>query len=498
MATSKPLRPAVAIVFGFCLGATGLAAQETELRGTVVDEEGSPVHQALVTVQELGLRTSTAQNGTFEIVGIATGTHEILIVKAGYPNKIVQLVVRANSPSVTDLGTITLSAAVTQGGVLSFVGTVIDEKSGNPVPAATVSIGETASTSTDATGSFSVSLIVNDPARAISVRAGRIGYLPLQGSVEVAEAEQKITLRLALEPSPIELSEIVVEGESRLVPSYMIGFYERMRLNNGTFFTAEEIEKLNPPRTSELLRRVAGLDVIESGALALSEQPTYRFSSGGVLGCPEANLFVDGVRVLPQSFGLMIQPDRLAGIEVYRGAVTPAQFDVINRGDGSSGCGAIVAWTKPVELEKGPAPIILGAYFGNSLGSSQRSGQRFGGHIVLKFVGPVELVPGFGTISEVGGRSGSAWQLLVNFRGRPLGALSPWYLGGGFTVISRPFEGGTRAAVGAKAYPMGLTGIQATLGSLQPFSELHVVNLTQPSAADINLLFGIGVRIGGS
>ncbi len=498
MATSTPLRPAVAIVFGLCLGAGALPAQETELRGTVVNDEGSPVHQALVAVQELGLRTLTAQDGTFAIVGIPTGMHEILIAKAGYPNKIVQLVVRASSPSVTDLRTITLSAAVTQGGVLSFVGTVIDEKSGEPVPAATVSIGETVSTSTDATGTFSISLIVNDPARAIPVRAERIGYLALQGSVDVAEGEQEITLRLALEPSPIELSEIIVEGKNRLIPSYMVGFYERRRLNNGTFFTAEEIEKLNPPRTSELLRRVAGLDVIESGAQARSEQPTYSYSSGGFLGCPEANLFVDGVRVLPQSFGLMVQPDRLAGIEVYRGAGTPAQFDLINRADGSSGCGAIVAWTKPIELEKGPAPITLGAYFGNSLGSSQRSGQRYGGHIVLKFVGPVELVPGFGTISEVGGQSGSAWQLLVNLRARPLGALSPLYIGGGFTVISRPFEGGTRAAVGAKAYPMGLTGIQATLGNLQPFAELHVVDLTQPSAADINLLFGVGVRIGGS
>ena len=85
---------AYALVIGF--SATPLLAQDGTLRGTVSDSTGSPLPSASITVEGTGLRTTTGNQGQYEIRGVPAGTRVLRARLIGF---------QAGSASVTVVST---------------------------------------------------------------------------------------------------------------------------------------------------------------------------------------------------------------------------------------------------------------------------------------------------------------------------------------------------------------------------------------------------------
>jgi hypothetical protein len=86
----------------------------------------------------------------------------------------------------------------------------------------------------------------------------------------------------------------------------------------------------------------------------------------------------------------------------------------------------------------------------------------------------------------------------VSLRARPLGATSPWYLGGGFTTIDvRAASGGdplTRSG-DTREHTVLLTGIGIPLRWARPLIEVQVLDPAHPDQAQVHLYTGLAVRL---
>jgi hypothetical protein len=147
------------------------------------------------------------------------------------------------------------------------------------------------------------------------------------------------------------------------------GFYRRRSLpTSGIFLTADEIEKLNPRRTADVLRGLANVDVVspegsssdedhpaskEDGcALALvidgkraayrngdSADPAVALARSAQAHVSDVNAESEG---LADPFAVLLPPELIAGLELYPVASTvPSEFHAY-----AKYCGVLVVWTK--------------------------------------------------------------------------------------------------------------------------------------------------------
>jgi len=170
--------------------------------------------------------------------------------------------------------------------------------------------------------------------RRIEVRF--LGYASFDDLL-VIEAGRLNRFNVLLNAQPIELAEVVVTAGPALLASR--GFYERRRVGQGTFFTREEIEEIDPRHMSDLLRSVSGVYV---GASGFGPRPgaTMRGAPSEARNCP-IQYYLDGA--LTVSFNIdYVQPGDVEGLEIYRGSATvPTDY---NRGNAL--CGVILIWTR--------------------------------------------------------------------------------------------------------------------------------------------------------
>ena len=141
------------------------------------------------------------------------------------------------------------------------------------------------------------------------------------------------------------------------------GFDERRNSAHGTYFTATDIERVNPSRVSQLLRRVPALRVAPNGEVFSGRGKASLLSKACANGLP---IYVDNVLLGGGSvddpsalsdgfFGKgspqnptartaidLLNPGTIAGIEVYSGPATVPP----NIAGANSSCGAILIWTK--------------------------------------------------------------------------------------------------------------------------------------------------------
>jgi TonB family protein len=168
------------------------------------------------------------------------------------------------------------------------------------------------------------------------VEVRRIGYRPASLEVTLPAAGQ---IRVELEAVPQRLAEVVVRASRRVYSGRMADFNRRRDLGFGRFLTAEEIDRRNVIRTSDLLRMLPGVNVQTRGAQSA-------ISIRGNMCAPF--IWLDG---MPASAGYLdvdaFAPNSLAGIEVYSGAATvPVELRGA-RGEGS--CGVIALWSRVPE-----------------------------------------------------------------------------------------------------------------------------------------------------
>lgn len=170
-------------------------------------------------------------------------------------------------------------------------------------------------------------------AREVEVRF--LGYAPERAMV-VLQPDRIAVLAFELELQPIALAEVRVRSRRSILQTN--GFFARRGSGFGTFVTRDEIEEMRPRFLSDVLRRMAGVNLVSS-AYGGSSRASMRGSK--VLGSCPIQYYVDGT--MTALFNVdEIRPEDVEGMEIYRGAATiPVTFN-----KGSAMCGVIVIWTR--------------------------------------------------------------------------------------------------------------------------------------------------------
>jgi hypothetical protein len=145
------------------------------------------------------------------------------------------------------------------------------------------------------------------------------------------------------------------------VVAKMVEFEERRRSGPGRFLTRAELAKREDSPLSDVLRMVAGLNLVRRPAecgdgfsLATGRGGAYRWlpwmncSGFAMAGACYVTIYLDGARLW--TWGQQEIPDvdklltvgTLEGIEIYRGpSETPTKYQTTG-----SACGAMLLWTR--------------------------------------------------------------------------------------------------------------------------------------------------------
>lgn len=228
-----------------------------------------------------------------------------------------------------------LSAQV--GGTLT--GTVATAE-GTPVASARIRVlGTTIVTVADAAGGFKLTDV---PAIAKRLDVRMLGYTPTELPVEII-AGGTFHVQVVLAPIPLEALEI---SESPTLTPALRGFEERRARGPGTFFTREDILRMQARQFTDILRRVPGLQVRPVSGSFGNVSVQTRGSGCQVLFYMNGTAFA-----IPADFPInqYVSPDEVVAVEVYSGSSEiPAQFNSSRH----SRCGVIVIWTRV-----GPEPV---------------------------------------------------------------------------------------------------------------------------------------------
>jgi hypothetical protein len=171
------------------------------------------------------------------------------------------------------------------------------------------------------------------------VAATRVGYESLLSNAFHLNAQDSAALVFRLTSDAVVLQPVRATSTQRRPAARLAGFYERSRRNRaGRFLTRDVIDAANASRTSDLLRRVPGLQFrpTRKGGLAVR----------GRGGC-EPTVYIDGMDVSMYRDAVtvddMVSPGDLEGVEVYGSAAIPVEFV---RNTPGNQCGAVMFWTK--------------------------------------------------------------------------------------------------------------------------------------------------------
>ncbi len=215
-----------------------------------------------------------------------------------------------------------------------LVGQIVSEVTGEPLVGATVALRRARRGAlADSSGHFSI------PEALAGEDTLEVRYVGYEPGFTPIDLEANVTTRvvLLLAPHVVRIAELEVQierGEFRLG----LREFERRRARGiGEFVTLEQIERQNPNRTSDVLRRVPGLRVGPSNS---GGRPQITMGRDAI-GCHPA-IFVDGLHLAGSSVDDVTVPD-LGAIEVYPAASQiPPKYATLAPG----ACGAILIWTR--------------------------------------------------------------------------------------------------------------------------------------------------------
>lgn len=255
-------------------------------------------------------------------------------------------------PMISGLGT--SAAAAQTSPVVDLEVTVLDARNEEPVEGATVVFlalwGDRLGTrESDEFGR--VTFQVRRQVGGIRIRAGRQGYELLNTPTLDLSGHDYFVLAVRLDVDAIPLAplEVVARGRRYFVERSPVleGFDHRQRLGMGTYFTREDIERIEPLHVTDLLRRVPGVSLVGGGlpSQQVLSMNRAQFGRGGG-SCP-VQVFVDGMLVTraragPIAVDELVTPQAVEGLEVYKGLSTvPAEF--LNE---NAHCGVVAIWTR--------------------------------------------------------------------------------------------------------------------------------------------------------
>jgi hypothetical protein len=234
---------------------------------------------------------------------------------------------------------------------IRLTGTVVDDSTGGPIAGARVELydywGQRRFVrQTDADGGFMIEL---RRAGGYRLRTSRMGYAAAMTPTLWTEGSSFMNVEIRLKSDRVLLAPVTVLARARARSSPVLdNFYARHRSGIGTFFTRDDIERIQPTYLSDLVATVPGMWVQRSGGSApvlYSRQATR-----GGRPCP-VQIWVDGRLMNPrapsgdvigQGLDETVLPTAVEGIEVYRGLSTvPAEF--LNQ---DARCGVVAVWTR--------------------------------------------------------------------------------------------------------------------------------------------------------
>lgn len=190
---------------------------------------------------------------------------------------------------------------------VSITGQVLDEETGDPIPGATVTIGnDFEKTTTNSTGFFSSSL---DARKRITIQASGVGYKPSSLVIEIDELNKSITFYL--EKKTIPLDEITVEGRNSI---------ESVNLINTV-----DIQNRPVQNSQDVLKNVPGLFIGQHAGGGKAEQIFLR--GFDIDHGTDINLTVDGmpVNMVSHAHGQgysdlhFIIPETISAVEFNKG-----------------------------------------------------------------------------------------------------------------------------------------------------------------------------------
>ena len=175
-------------------------------------------------------------------------------------------------------------------------GTVVDEQSGEPVPAVDIVVRAhndrfIRSLITDDEGQFQIAIHYHP---GIWIAASRIGYADNRTPILWFDDHTYYEVEIRLDPSAVLLAplEVVSRSQERRSP-VLSGFDRRVRTGHGYYITRREIEQRNATYVSDLLATVPGVRLQSSGR---GSQRIIQMARAASQGCP-VQLFVDGMQV---------------------------------------------------------------------------------------------------------------------------------------------------------------------------------------------------------
>lgn len=221
-------------------------------------------------------------------------------------------------------------------------GTVLEEGTGRPIPEAVVTLVNsqglrTARTLAGADGTFSFRVPQPD---GYQLRAERVGYRGVSSPYVTLAPGDSVVLELRMSTRTVILAPLtVVAGGDVLRDRVLAAFEYRRRRTSGRFVGPEQIERIRPYYTTDVLQQVPFVDV--TGGMRRSVLLSDRRG-----GHCTPTVFVDRVRYrLDTDIELdqLVAGTRVLAVEVYPSpSGLPPEFSVLDNYD----CGVIVIWTK--------------------------------------------------------------------------------------------------------------------------------------------------------
>ncbi len=233
---------------------------------------------------------------------------------------------------LAEFGLRPLSHLAAQTGTAAIVGRIVDRQTHGPVRAARLALtGTSLGVDSDSAGRFT-----REGLRAGEYRleARAIGYAVGSWSVELHGGEI-LRRDFALEPLPVPLDPVVVEGRPTFAQQRLRDLERRRASGRGYFLSEAQIEHAHPRTLADLLRNVPGVRLVCRG----SSNCTIRMSRAPRECRPD--FVLDGFPAT-NSTSLDMPAVGIIDVEVYRTlSETPMEF---LKADNQ--CGTIVLWSR--------------------------------------------------------------------------------------------------------------------------------------------------------
>ena len=358
--------PSAKTIVGAKCNPADLARGTAALIGTVQDADTeAPASGATVSVEWIDYQLSSKNvaklpqrriatvrpDGTYRVCGIPSdlvtgavafrGNDSTSQVPVNFANGIGVVafhlpaadVASAALPAAPSPGAARAAAAPAKGRA-TLIGKVVDI-GGRPLAGARVELeADNAVATSDNLGAFTMSGL-RSGTRSLNVR--RLGFQAVEVPVDLsASAPRRVTVTMA---RFVPVLDAVRVSAIREIGLNRVGFSDRQKAGNGTFYGPDIILTRNPDRLNMLLETASSLRMGTDGN-------GHRYVTGRQNGCVQ--YWVDGhpwytgnsndPEMSPDNF---LSGAELAGVEIYDELSAPAQFASI-----SGSCAVVVIWTK--------------------------------------------------------------------------------------------------------------------------------------------------------